>query len=410
MSQFFDQASLVMVPSGYKNGKVYSQKPLSADGELTFTRASTATRVNASGLIEEVASGVPRLDYSGGATCPSLLLEPQRTNSALFSEQFDTADWTKGAGTITANNAVAPDGYQNADLFTADGTNTQHFILASQTTGAKTISFFVKMGTQRYVQILSSGTVNTLANYDLQTGAVGGLGSTSTASMVDYGNGWWRIILTSTDAATGNIYLCFADSLTAVRYPSIASSGTIWIWGGMVELNATHATSYISTQGSAVTRLADAAYKTGISSLIGSEAGTIYLEASALADDLSERRIALTDGSTSNVVRVGFTNVSNRIIAVLYNGTNQCVLTYSDADITQTNKIAFTWSANDFALFVNGVKRSSDVFGTTFAANTLTRLGFDRGAGAGDEAYGNFDQVLLFKSRLSDSDLATLTA
>ena len=61
MSQFYDQASLVMVPSGYKAGKVYSQKPLSTDGELTFSRASTATRINASGLIESVASDVPRL-------------------------------------------------------------------------------------------------------------------------------------------------------------------------------------------------------------------------------------------------------------------------------------------------------------------------------------------------------------
>jgi hypothetical protein len=159
-----------------------------------------------------------------------------------------------------------------------------------------------------------------------------------------------------------------------------------------------------------VTRVADAASKTGISSLIGSAAGTIYLEASALANDLSERRIALSDGTTSNAARVGFTTISNRVIAVLYNGTNQCVLAYDGADITQTNKIAFTWSANNFALFVNGVKRATDISGTTFAANTLTRFGFDRGDGAGDATFGNFDQVLLFKSRLSDSDLETLTA
>jgi hypothetical protein len=55
MSQFFDQASLVMVPSGYKDGKVYSQKPLSTDGELTFTRATSATRVGPDGLIQKSA-------------------------------------------------------------------------------------------------------------------------------------------------------------------------------------------------------------------------------------------------------------------------------------------------------------------------------------------------------------------
>jgi hypothetical protein len=66
---FYDLASLVVVPSGYKASKVYAQKPLTTDGQLTFSRASTATRVNASGLIEEVASNVPRLDYLG-SSCP----------------------------------------------------------------------------------------------------------------------------------------------------------------------------------------------------------------------------------------------------------------------------------------------------------------------------------------------------
>ncbi len=57
MSAFYDQASLVVVPSGYKSGKIYAQKPLTTDGQLTFTRASTATRVNASGLIEMAKEG-----------------------------------------------------------------------------------------------------------------------------------------------------------------------------------------------------------------------------------------------------------------------------------------------------------------------------------------------------------------
>jgi hypothetical protein len=157
-------------------------------------------------------ANLPRLDYLG-SSCPRLLLEPQRTNSILWSEQIDNAGWIKNAGTITANNAVSPDGYTSADLFTADGTTTQHYIVQPQASAAKTISFFVKMGTQRYVQILTGGSTQAVANYDLQTGAVGGLASASTASMVDYGNGWWRLILTSSDAITSNVYLCYSNSL-----------------------------------------------------------------------------------------------------------------------------------------------------------------------------------------------------
>jgi hypothetical protein len=71
---FYDLASLVVVPSGYKASKVYAQKPLTTDGQLTFSRASTATRVNASGLIE--TSNVPRLDYLGSVLVLVCCLNP----------------------------------------------------------------------------------------------------------------------------------------------------------------------------------------------------------------------------------------------------------------------------------------------------------------------------------------------
>ena len=71
--------ALALIPSGVKAGKVYSVLPSDGVGDFDFTRASTATRINSQGLIETVASNVPRLDYSNG-DCPSLLLEPQSTN------------------------------------------------------------------------------------------------------------------------------------------------------------------------------------------------------------------------------------------------------------------------------------------------------------------------------------------
>jgi hypothetical protein len=101
---FYDLASLVIQPSGVKAQKVYAQKPMTTDGQLTFSRASTATRVNASGLIETVASNVPRLDYTN-STCPKLLLEPSRTNLALQSSAFNDAAWTKAGVTLTSGQA-----------------------------------------------------------------------------------------------------------------------------------------------------------------------------------------------------------------------------------------------------------------------------------------------------------------
>ena len=71
--------SLAMIPSGYKDGKVYSVLPSNGDGDFTFSRGSNATRVNKDGLIE---------------TMPLELGSELITNGG-----FDTdSDWTKGTG------------------------------------------------------------------------------------------------------------------------------------------------------------------------------------------------------------------------------------------------------------------------------------------------------------------------
>jgi len=405
---FSDAAVFTPSVSGY--GYAFGAQAEVSDFGPTPYIATTSSAVSVGPV-----SGLPRLDYSGGASCPSLLLEPQRTNAVTFSESFDNAAWTKVAGTITANNAVSPDGYQNADLFTADGTTTQHAVLQSQTAGAKTISFFVKMGTQRYVQILTSGTVDAVANYDLQTGSVGGLGSASTASMVDYGNGWWRLILTSTDVLTGGIYLCFANSLTDGRYPAVSSSGTVWIWGAMSELGATYASSYLNTLSTAVTRVADAASKTGISSLIGQTEGTIFVEFQTLQlNPTNVSRIILSDGTTSNYIFLGLNEAGSGNLSRLYvnnTGAGTSVSVFSSTALTVgTNKLAMAYKSGSFALYLNGNLVGSSSSAVTIPATSQLVIG-----GQSPSAINQLEtmvdkQIILFKTRLSNADLATLTA
>ena len=48
------QASLVVTPNGYKEGKLYSVIPSDGSGDMSVVRATTATRVNTSGLVELV--------------------------------------------------------------------------------------------------------------------------------------------------------------------------------------------------------------------------------------------------------------------------------------------------------------------------------------------------------------------
>ena len=399
----YDKAGIVQIPSGYKAGTLYSVVPTNSNGDFDVTRASTATRVNKDGLIETVAANVPRLDYPlvNGVVqdCAALLLEPSRTNKFIQSNQFDTS-WTLSAGiTLTDSSAISPDGNNNAWKLETDGlSGFQQLNQAVSVTGTNTVSIFAKKGTNKYISLRSLSGVDARAQFDLELGEVYG-SSSATASIENYGNGWYGCSITFT-GTNDNFYF----------YPNIqgvADEGYIYIYGSQLE-SGSYITSYIPTSISAVTRSADVCQDAGTSAEINSEEGVLYIETSALANDLSERRFGISDGGSGNVVRVGYTGVSNRIIAVVYNGSNQAVMTYTSPDITANSKIAVKYKANDFALWVDGVKRSSDTSGVTFAIGTLNSLDFN--IGGGSHFYSKTKQVTVFTEALSDSELQQLTS
>jgi hypothetical protein len=159
MSSLLEQASLIVTPNAFKAGKLYSIK----GADLDVVRATSATRVNAEGLIESVANNVPRLDYTNGS-CPSWSVEPQRTNLLLRSEEFDNASWSKSNVTITANQTNSPDGNLNADLAVFDNTVLEKRVqvlmsLANSTT--YTFSCFFKNNNFLSSEIFNVNILNT---------------------------------------------------------------------------------------------------------------------------------------------------------------------------------------------------------------------------------------------------------
>ena len=70
------------------------------------SRASTATTVNKSGLLETVASGVPRVDYLDNSK-GSYLIEPSSTNLIIQSEAFGNGFWNKEGSTIEGDASTA---------------------------------------------------------------------------------------------------------------------------------------------------------------------------------------------------------------------------------------------------------------------------------------------------------------
>jgi hypothetical protein len=405
MSAFYDLASVVLVPSGYKSGKIYAQKPLTTDGQLTFTRASTATRVNASGLIETVASGVPRLDYTN-SSCPKLLLEPQRTNLNPYSEQFDNADWEKTNTTITANQAVSPDGTTNADAWFETSANTQFRLYdngISVTSGtAYTCSLFVKANGRNWVSIEffagGGGFNGNRVWFNISNGTIGITQTGITAKIDNYGNGWYRIQATKTADATTTGYILYhlatADGVTS--YAGDPTKGA-FVYGGMTEVGA-YATSYIPTLGTSVTRVADAASKTGISSLLGQTEGTIFVDF-VMQNNATDMVPFSVDGSDGKLIWI-----RNAGAQFYGNGTSLIASIDTSAKTQGTRyKVAFVYGQNDFRLYRNGSLIGTDTSGTF--TGTFSDISIN---GVVNQA-NVFNQILVFKTKLTNAQMAELT-
>jgi hypothetical protein len=234
---------------------LYSLKPFDGSGDFGVVRATTAWRRNAAGLWESVANNVPRLHYPVGGGCPSVLVEPQRTNLVLRSQEFDNASWGKSSSiTITPNTTISPDGTMNADTIASDGSNGFHS--ANQTIAVTnglsyTTSLFVKKGTNNIITLrVISGTSDARIIFNLTTLEFTTTGSPTNPFVFPEGNDWYRIGFTLTSAAT---------SLQMIIYPFVIGSPTAGnhiIWQAQLE-QATTATSIIPTTSATVTRNED---------------------------------------------------------------------------------------------------------------------------------------------------------
>lgn len=402
----YDNAGVALIPSGTKASKLYSVLPANGDGDFTHSRGSTATRVNKDGFIESVATNVPRLDYPliDGVVqdCPALLLEPSRSNNLPYAEQFDNAAWTKSNSSVTANQAISPDGSQTADLLelTSAGGSIYDGVGGS---GDYAFSVFAKYVDAQYIRLRSTGSY---AYFDIQNGSVGSTINVSSTKIEDYGNGWYRCTV------VGNNTNSLAQIFVSDTDGSNTGTGSVYIWGAMFEAGS-YATSYIPTSGSTATRSADVCNGSGTSAEFNDSEGVLFAEiAFAESQSSSSHRISLSNGTTSYrmIIQQNNNATPNRLqFYFIVTLSAQTSFQHTLTDITQFNKIAFKYKENDFAVWVNGIEVLTDTSGVTFPEGTVNQLNFDDGVG-GNDFYGNTKQLMTFKTALTDSELETLTS
>jgi hypothetical protein len=427
--------SLLIVPARFKSGKLYSQLPTSGAGDFTVTRATNATRVNASGLIESVASGIPRLDYfaSGGTVgCPALLVEPSGSNLVVQSQNWLASGWrsdaTANVTTVSATTGTLdPLGTYTANAISPTSGSTSHLKVGSDsaisfTSGTVyTASAFFKQGVGnagRYIQIAWPATrfaANTFANFDLELGTVALVtGSTVTADIENYGNGWYRCRCTNTCISTGTgangISIALIETSGATRLPTFTGTTTdvLYGWGAQTETGSV-ATSYIPTTTAAVTRNADVVSVSGaVSGSIGQTQGTIYAEVDLKNFTNATRIFAISDGTQANRIAILF-NTTNRIRLLA------TVTSATQADInTATNqpagiyKIAAAYALNDYALYVNGQQIGTDATALVPACSSVFLGTLETGSGL-SSLNDRIRAAALYTTRLTNAELAALT-
>ena len=374
--------TLTMIPSGYKAEKVYSVLPTNGDGDFTFNRNDTGTRINKSGLREQVATDIPRLDYSDGS-CPSLLLEPQSTNLITKSNEVTSV----GGAIITLNAAISLDGTLNAFKikFTGGSSNAGGLLnLENQTANFAantlyTLSFYAK-------NLVGDGGFT--ARIDTDVSIVKQQPFTATSN-------WQRFTVSfTTDAGSTK----FSSNC---RFKNFQQNGEVLFYGVQLEKQP-FATSLIPTINGIESRNSESATNAGNSNLMSTAEGVLYAEIAALNNDLSDRRISLSDGTLNNLVYISFDTSSNRILV----NANGKVLTHTVSDETEFHKIAVLYNPIAPKLFVNGV-----LIGTATAMNQITALNqvrFDGGVG-NNVFIGKAKCVAVFKDGLTDAELVALT-
>ena len=387
------------------------------DSRITFTRTSNATRVNGDGYIELIPAGSPRFNFNPlTGDCLGLLIEEARTNLVRRSEEIeDQTFWGRTNCTVTTNAILSPDGTVDGDLVSNTGQVTsliaQDITVPASSTTDYYVTIYAKKGTATYFTFncyyVGNAEHNVDFNFDTQvvTGA-----PNSDFFMESVGNGWYRCGFRMNRDATGTrttIAFRMWQSGRAV------TSGNTYFWGAQLEVGG-FPTSYIPTTTASVTRTGEIAQIAGtnFSNLYNPLEGTLYstFRINRLGGVGFPGIVYVDDGTINNTIgfyvndagsdNIGFESYISNIV--------QCAALSSSAVVPgQSYKVAGGYKLNNMAA---SFSMQTNVQTDTVAnIPTVNRMIIGDLRGSNSPLNGTISQLSYYPTRLSDSQLLTLT-
>ena len=358
------------------------------DSRITFTRGSTGTYTDESGIIRTAAANEARFDHDSDGNSLGLLIEESRTNEFPYSEDFSNSSWTKVNTTVTTNAATAPDGTSTANRLQIGATNGVIYDNAVQGVASNsTISMWVK-------------AVNPGTDDVFRLASAGDLTADLTAT-----NEWVRYTFTSSTNTS---------SLHGIARPSDNTAADVYVWGAQFEEGKTFPTSYIPTAGATATRAADVASMTGsnFSSWYNqSEGSTLinYNAPNAIIDTDYPRLFAFNSGFATDFSTFAFNGANNSMFVNYVTGSSAKLGVSTTLPKNSNGTAALAYQDNNSIAFLN---ENSSTQGRIAGPMSTILNRLDIG---GDSAFssrilnGHISRLTYYPVRLPDATLQALT-
>ena len=339
--------------------------------------------------VTEVLGDKPRIDYTDSLTSPSLLLEPQSTNLATYSEDF--SQWTLGLNTeFVSSNNLSPTGALDANKYKSITTISNTFVMRNigvSDNTAYTWSVYLRADNP------SSITNGTLCRLNMTNG-----GQTASINVSELTTKWKRLSVTATSGVSSTAQ-CFLATDWNV-------DAEIEFWGAQLE-EGSYPTSYIPTGGSTATRVAETCNGAGNASTFNDSEGVLYAEIASLNGDEAVGQMSVSNGSDNETVKILWLSANQiRLETKTASGTNFV----KDVTVTRNgdfDKLAIKYKSNDYKVYFNGISQTVSQVANT--PSGLIKLNFDRGDGA-SVFYGKIKSLAVFKEALTDAELQQLTS